>query len=116
MYIASITYDIGHENESGEDQTFETLQGAVDWLNAGAIFGHTVTAHINNKRVNVLNKRLVGKDGTPFCTNPVWHELNTDTFPDYPVVRPLKALNMKTRGENYLHAINQLTASMMGAI
>ena len=89
MYKASITYDIGTDNESGEDEVFASLQSAVEWLNRLAIYGSTVTAHINNKRVRISSaKTVVGDDGLPFCTNPEWHELITDSQPEYPPVRP----------------------------
>lgn len=112
MYNASITYDIGSDTESGDDESFGTLQEAVEWLNRMAIYGATASAWINNKRVRLLNKRVVGNDLEPFCTNPDWHAI-TDNV-EYPIIHPLVRCH-PTMGEKFLAALNQSSLSILNS-
>lgn len=75
MYDIEITYHEGSNSEYGYDETYPTLQTAVDRLNHLAA-GHAdfATVRINGKRIMTRSCKLVGYDGEAFCTNQEWHD------------------------------------------
>lgn len=86
-YAAEVTFKIGSENESSYEESFDTLQDAVDFIESKASGHMMVTAYINNRRVKVRYGKVIGSDGEPFCTGQVWHDLFADY--DYPKITPV---------------------------
>ena len=74
-YNTEITFHQGSSREWTYEDSFATLQEAVDHINHQAA-GNMCRAWINNREVRIRSCLVVGNDGEPFCTNAAWH----DTF------------------------------------
>jgi hypothetical protein len=78
-YKLAIWHTTRRDDWDYESSEFPDLQECVDaanaWLQNPVNHHVVVTVDINGKRMQHNGRRLVGNDGEPYSTNPVYHQV-----------------------------------------